>query len=76
MQRKKETNYDYGRIHIVEDVQEKLATARLLGNRYNPNDEESLRHEMEKGFSRMMMLCLNIEQLTDKEAKELVKEHN
>ena len=33
----------FGRIHIIEDEQEKLETARMLGNRYNPNDEESRR---------------------------------
>ena len=26
----------FGRIHIIEDEAEKLATARMLGNRYNP----------------------------------------
>ena len=37
----------FGRIHIIEDEQEKLETARMLGNRYNPNDEESLQKEIE-----------------------------
>ncbi len=64
----------FGRIHIVEDEQEKLATARMLGNRYNPNDEESLRQEIEKGFSRMLMLRFDIEHLTGKEAIELMKQ--
>ena len=62
----------FGRIHIVEDEQEKLATIRLLGNRYNPNNEESLRQEIEKGISRMLMLRFDIEHLTGKEAIELV----
>ena len=31
----------FGRIHIIEDEQEKQETARLLGNRYNPNQEEA-----------------------------------
>ncbi|MBR0182608.1 MAG: NimIJ family nitroimidazole resistance protein [Bacteroidaceae bacterium] len=64
----------FGRIHIIEDEQEKLATARMLGNRYNPNDEESLQKEMEKGFSRMLMLRFDIEHLTGKEAIELMKQ--
>ena len=47
IQPKKYTTYyrsviAFGRIYIIEDENEKLATARLLGNRYNPNDEESL----------------------------------
>ena len=32
----------FGRIHIIEDEAEKLAVARLIGNHYNPNDDESL----------------------------------
>ena len=64
----------FGRIHIIKDEQEKLATARRLGNRYNPNDEDSLRQEMEKGFSRMLMLRFDIEHLTGKEAIELMNQ--
>jgi len=63
----------FGKIHIIEDESEKLDAARMLGNRYNPNDDESLRQEMEKGFSRMLMIRLDIEHLTGKEAIELVK---
>ena len=64
----------FGRIHIIKDEQEKLATARMLGNRYNPNDEDSLRQEVEKGFSRMRMLRFDIEHLTGKEAIELMNQ--
>ena len=64
----------FGRIHIIEDDQEKLETARMPGNRYNPNDEESLRQEMEKGFSRMLMIRFDIDHLTGKEAIELIKQ--
>ena len=63
----------FGRIHIIEVEQEKLETARMLGNRYNPNDEESLQKELESGFSRMLMIRFNIEHLTGKEAIELVR---
>jgi hypothetical protein len=48
----------------------------MLGNRYNPNDDESLRQEMEKGFSHMLMIRLDIEHLTGKEAIELVGKRN
>ncbi len=64
----------FGRIHIIEDAQEKLETARLLGDRYNPNQEEALQKEMEKGLSRMVMIRLDIEHLTGKEAIELVNQ--
>ena len=63
----------FGRIHIIEDEQEKLATARLLGDRYNPNQEKALQKELEKGLSRMVMIRFDIEHLTGKEAIELVK---
>ena len=63
----------FGRIHIIEDEQEKLETARLLGDRYNPNQEEALQKEIEKGLSRMVMIRFDIEYLTGKQAIELVK---
>ena len=63
----------FGRIHIIEDEQEKQETARMLGNRYNPNNDESLQKEIERGISRMLMIRLDIEHLTGKEAIELVK---
>ena len=62
----------FGRIHIIEDEDEKLKTARLLGDRYNPNHEESLQKELENGLRRMLMIRLDIEHLTGKAAKELV----
>ena len=46
----------------------------MLGNRYNPSDDESLRKEIESGFSRMLMIRFDIEHLTGKEAIELVKQ--
>lgn len=64
----------FGRIHIIEDEQEKLETARLLGDRYNPNQEEALQKELEKGLSRMLMIRFDIEHLTGKAAIELIKE--
>ena len=63
----------FGRIHIIEDEQEKQETARMQGNRYNPNNDESLQKEIESGISRMLMIRLDIEHLTGKEAIELVK---
>lgn len=63
----------FGRIHIVENEEEKLSFARMLGNRYNPNDEERLQKELGKGFSRMLMIRFDIEHLTGKEAIELAR---
>ncbi|MBR6181183.1 MAG: pyridoxamine 5'-phosphate oxidase family protein [Prevotella sp.] len=63
----------FGRIRIIEDEEEKLAAVRLLGNRYNPGQDEALQKEMEKGLHRMLALCLKIEHLTGKEAIELTR---
>lgn len=66
----------FGRIHIIEDEAEKLAVARLLGNRYNPNDDERLEKEIESGLARMLAIRFDIEHLTGKEAIELIRMRN
>ena len=63
----------FGRIHIIEDKHEKLEAARMLGNRYNPNQDEALQKEIESGLSRMLAIRFDIEHLTGKEAIELVR---
>ena len=45
----------FGRIHIIEDEAEKLSTARMLGDRYNPNDDESLKKEADFRMSMSPM---------------------
>lgn len=62
----------FGRIHIVESEQERICAAELLGERYNPGDKEGLQKEMEKALSHMLVLRLDIEHLSGKEAVELV----
>ena len=64
----------FGKVHIVEDNDEKLQIARMLGNRYNPNQEEALQKEIESGLSRMLVIRFDIEHLTGKEAIELVRQ--
>ncbi len=65
----------FGKIHIIEDEAEKLQMARMLGNRYNPNQDEALQKELENGLARMLMIRFDIELLTGKEAKELMNQH-
>ena len=78
----------FGRIHIIEDeggthdvdniaggYHEKLEAVRMLGNRYNPNQDEALQKEIESGLSRMLAIRFDIEHLTGKEAIELVRQH-
>ena len=66
----------FGKIHIIEDETEKLEAAKLLGDRYNPNQGEALQKEIESGLSRMLAIRFDIEHLTGKEAIELVKQRN
>ena len=66
----------FGRIHIIEDEEEKLAAARLLGDRYNPHQDEALQKEIESGLSRMLAIRFDIEHLTGKEGIELTKRRN
>ena len=46
----------FGRIHIVEDENEKLHIAHMLGNRYNPNHDEALQKEIKHGLARMLAI--------------------
>lgn len=46
----------------------------MLGRKYNPNQEEALQKEIEKGFDRMHIIRMDIEHLTGKEAIELVRQ--
>lgn len=65
----------FGKIQIVDNEQQRLAAARLLGNRYNPGHDDELQKELDKGFKQMLVICLDIEHLTGKEAIELMPEH-
>ncbi len=61
----------FGRIHIVEEEDERLRAAELLGERFNPCDTEGLKKEIDKFFSHMLILRMDVEHLTGKEAIEL-----
>jgi hypothetical protein len=63
----------FGRIQIIESEDERMYAASLLGVRYNPGDDTGLQKELEKGLSHMLILRLDIEHLTGKEAIELVR---
>lgn len=64
----------FGHIRIIDDEDEKMRAARLLGGRYNPGDDEGLEKELAKAFKAMCMIELKIEHMTGKEAKELMRE--
>ena len=66
----------FGRIHILEDANEKVQALRLLGRRYSPGDEPGLQHEIDKSLDHVLLLRLDIEHLSGKEAIELTKARN
>lgn len=63
----------FGRILIVEDNDEKLHAVKLLGERFNPGDTEGLQKEMDKSYTNMLILRVDIEHLSGKEAIELTR---
>lgn len=63
----------FGQIHVIEDDAERLAALRLLGRRHAPHDAAGLQHEIDKDFTRVLMLRLDIEHITGKQAIEMVK---
>lgn len=63
----------FGRITFVSSLGEKLEGVKLLGRKYNPNDEEGLSREIEKSLAHMELLRFDIEHLTGKQAIELVR---
>jgi nitroimidazol reductase NimA-like FMN-containing flavoprotein (pyridoxamine 5'-phosphate oxidase superfamily) len=63
----------FGRIQILEDDNEKVQALRLLGSRYSPGDEHGLQHEIDKSLDHVLLLRLDIEHLSGKQAIELVR---
>ncbi|MBQ8675573.1 MAG: pyridoxamine 5'-phosphate oxidase family protein [Bacteroidaceae bacterium] len=64
----------FGHIGIVADATEKLEAAKLLARRYAPGDEAGMLAELDKGLHRMVIIRLDIEHLSGKQAIELQKE--
>ena len=63
----------FGKVRIIEDEQSKMSSLRLLGDKYNPNQDEALAAEIKHSFSRLLMIELEIEHVTGKQSKELAK---
>ena len=65
----------FGKVKIIEDEHRKKEILEILGRRCNPADPEGLSKEIQAGFNRCLVLEMSIEQLTGKQAIELVNRH-
>lgn len=63
----------FGRARILNHPAEKRAALEKLGKRYSPGDPAKLEAEMAKGFDHLLMVEIEIEHLTGKEAIELAR---
>lgn len=63
----------FGRITIVEDEAKRMQALLMLGNRYNPGNDKALACEMAKAAAHTIVLQLDIEHVTGKEAIELAR---
>ena len=64
----------FGKARVLEDPHEIRAAIEALAKKYSPNVAVQARdHEIETAGKRMLMIAIDVEHLTGKEAKELVQ---
>ena len=64
----------FGRVHILENDEEKRNAIRILTEKYSGDQGEAgIEKEIDKHFAGLCMLRLDIEHLTGKESIELVR---
>ena len=63
----------FGQVRVLEDAGEKRAALEALGERFNPGELESLEKEISSTWDSVCVLEMEIEHLTGKKAKELLK---
>ncbi|MBQ3302772.1 MAG: pyridoxamine 5'-phosphate oxidase family protein [Eggerthellaceae bacterium] len=61
----------FGRARIMEPGEALEAALRMLGDKYNPGENEALDREVAHGMARLHMIEITIEHVTGKQAKEL-----
>ena len=61
----------FGKLRILTGTQEKYAALQLLADKYAPGETKNRQKEIGKGFDSLLILELNIEHLTGKQAIEL-----
>ena len=64
----------FGKISILENDDERIEALRMIGRRFNPNDQEGLQKEIDKSFGHVLIMAMEIEHLSGKEAIEIVRE--
>lgn len=62
----------FGKARILADEHEKRSALRLLAAKYSP-DEPHTENEISRGFNHLLMIEIDIEQMTGKESIELVR---
>ena len=66
----------FGRARILEQDEEKRAAIEVLAEKYMPDLKEGRQQEIEKEFSRLCMIAVDIDAISGKEAIELMRERN
>ncbi len=61
----------FGKAKIIENKEEKIRIALMLGEKYNPGHIDDAMDEINRLFSALCIIELNIEHITGKAAKEL-----
>ena len=60
-----------GRVHVLEDDEERLRGLRALAEKYNPGQQESAEKEISGAMSHVAVIAFEVEELTGKQAREL-----
>lgn len=63
----------FGRVEIVSDGGEALSAIKELGEKYYPRHDAELQREIDKHADGFLVIRLEIERITGKRARELVK---
>lgn len=64
----------FGKINILDNNEEKMEAITKLAAKYSPLESETSRQaEIEHGWKNFCILCLSIEHISGKKAKELIE---
>ena len=61
----------FGKVHMIEDPDEKLQAAYALGRKFSP--EEAVQDDIDRSYRNVVMFEIEVEHLTGKKAIELVR---